>query len=103
MWADSLSGIIWDRRLVVESGQKWFAECLSSRGGSYPADIGSVDVGWLPVRHHLGSEVGGSKWLKVVGSGQKWFAECLSSRGSSYPAEIRSVGVGWFLVQDHPG
>ena len=79
---------------VLASGQKWFAECLSSRGRSYPAGIVSADVGWLPVRHHLGSEVGGSKWLKVAGSGQKWFAECLSSRGSSYAAEIGSAYVG---------
>ena len=78
MWADSLvqhhlgsevGGSKWLK--VVESGQKWFAECLSSRGRSYPAEIVSADVGWLPVRHHLGSEVGGSKWLKVVKSGSR--------------------------------
>ena len=56
---------------MVEGGQKLFAECLSSRGGSYPAEIGSVDVGWLLAQHHLGSEVGGSKWLEVVRSGPR--------------------------------
>ena len=46
---------------MVESGQKLFAECLSSRGGAYPAGIGSVDVGGLPVQYRVGSEVDVSK------------------------------------------
>ena len=57
-------------------------------------------MGWLPVQDHSGSEVGGSKWLKVVTSG---------SRNACPAVEVpiqRKSGVQMWadsLVQHHLG